>query len=418
MRKLLVIFLVASLFISFSPAVTASSKTPSLPETIKNQLKVMAKPPIVKLSARSAKSSIEKSIHITPVDAKGKVNNIFRYNGDAQQAGTSFPNNGFVKNIAVTTTHSNGSLTVEFDFKGAQFELYEKGQGGKYRLSVDEGNGYQFVTADAQNAAPSDGGLYHRLVKFESAKLRKIRIEYNETYFGGVIIGLNDKILAPSTPIKGKIMFFGDSFTEGGSAGAGSIQGYAPITAASLGLQGWYSGVGGTGYLNSGPKGRVTFQKRIKHDILTYKPDILVIAGGINDESFPANDVKAAAVKLYKTIQTESPDTKVFVVSGWSNKGNPPKARLEIRDALKQAALECKLPFIDVIDGITYNEEGTVLIVKGAWIVGEGNAGNPQKTGNATKYISADGTHPTKEGHAYLGERLAYEIIRIFKDNK
>ncbi|MBC8040380.1 MAG: hypothetical protein H7Y06_07555, partial [Opitutaceae bacterium] len=52
----------------------------------------------------------------------------------------------------------------------------------------------------------------------------------------------------------------------------------------------------------------------------------------------------------------------------------------------------------------------TFISPKG-WITGTGKVGTTTATGNANYYISADGTHPSPEGHAYLGRKLASAIL-------
>ncbi|GIQ63707.1 hypothetical protein PACILC2_22750 [Paenibacillus cisolokensis] len=147
-------------------------------------------PPTITLGERNGVSQITNSVHITAANpSTGVLNPVYRYVGDPQRAGTSYPDNGYVKNTAVTTTNSNGSLIVEFVHYGAAFEIYEKGQGGKYRLAIDEGDGYKYVTEDAQSMAPADGGTYNRLIDFGSAKSRGVRLEISNAFSGASGLG-------------------------------------------------------------------------------------------------------------------------------------------------------------------------------------------------------------------------------------
>jgi lysophospholipase L1-like esterase len=47
--------------------------------------------------------------------------------------------------------------------------------------------------------------------------------------------------------------------------------------------------------------------------------------------------------------------------------------------------------------------------INGPWIYGTYNAPG---SGNAVNFISNDGTHPTPAGHAYLAQRLAFELLK------
>jgi len=377
---------------------------------------VLATAPTITLGERNGASQIPSSIHITAANVStGELNPVYRFVGDPQRAGASFPDNGFVKNTAVTTTSANGNLVVEFIHFGSAFELYEKGQNGKYRLAIDEGDGYKYVAADAQSMAPSDGGVYNRLINFGSVKSRGIRIEISNSFFGGVRIGPNDTIYPPAVPPRPRAIFVGDSFTEGGSSGAAMSHSYSAVASYLLGWDGWNSGVGGTGYVNNGPAGRVKFQDRIQHDVLQYQPDVVVIAGGINDEGSPVEQTQAAADLLYSTIRSSLPNTELIVISNFSPVGGVSQIRGQIRDALRETARKYGAPFIDTLGGASYDWNGNQISPpSGSWITGSGNVGNPQASGNASVFTSADGTHPSPAGHRYLGERVAAEVFKIY----
>lgn len=381
---------------------------------------LMSTPPTITLGERNGTPLISSGVqHLACDFSTGVINPIFRFIGDPQRFGTSFPDNNYVKNMAVTTSSSNGNLVVEFSHYGSKLELREAAKGGKYRIAVDEGNGYSYVSADAQDASPALGGIYLRLVDFGSVKFRSIRVEYSSTMFGGVIIGPNDTLTPPLTPPKPRAIIFGDSFTEAGSSGASISHGYASILCELLGWECWNSGVGGTGYIATGVagSGRTNFQGRVLQDIISYSPDIVVIAGGINDESYPISDVEKAVRLLVNTICSALPNTMLITLSNFAPAGNPPSNRLAIRDVIKTVSKEYGASFVDVLEGGSYNESGDKVTPKtGSWITGSGNTGNVQATGNASLFISSDATHPTKEGHAYLGRRVATEIYRIYNN--
>ncbi|GIQ63708.1 hypothetical protein PACILC2_22760 [Paenibacillus cisolokensis] len=190
---------------------------------------------------------------------------------------------------------------------------------------------------------------------------------------------------------------------------------YSAVASQLLGWDGWNSGVGGTGYVNNGPAGRVKFQDRIQHDVLQYQPDVVVIAGGINDEGSPVEQTQAAADLLYSTIRSSLPNTELIVISNFSPVGGVSQIRGQIRDALRETARKYGAPFIDTLGGASYDWSGNqVSAPSGSWITGSGNVGNPQASGNASVFTSADGTHPTPAGHRYYGERVAAEILKLY----
>jgi len=376
---------------------------------------VMAIPPTITLGAVDAASTLTNPILYPSVDSSGVLNPVFNYiGGEYVRKSTNYPGNMCVYNIARTTTNTVGNIIVEFCHYGTSFELREKSYGLTYKIAVDEGNGYEYVTAVAQSGTPSTGTLYLRKVEFAEAKLRKIRVEYHNYYFCGVYINGNDTIFTPKTK-KPQAIFVGDSYTEGSNAD--NFCGcFAGVMAKLLDWDFWNSGVGGSGYINPGTTGRVKFRDRIQHDVISYKPDFCIIAGGINDTGYAPIDVQTEAELLYDTILSGTPKTQIIVIGNWSSQDAIPDA-LAITDALKAAALSKGLPFIDVLRGTTYDKNGNILTnAVGAWIAGTGDEETPTTSGNSSAFISTDGTHPNKKGHEYLGTRSAIETIKILNN--
>ncbi|WP_199615562.1 GDSL-type esterase/lipase family protein [Paenibacillus alkalitolerans] len=429
---------------------------------------VMTTTPTIQLGANGGASQITNSVLKASISGD-VVSNLFRYHGDMIKAGTTYPDPNFVKNIAKTINNQQWDITIDFDHYGSEFEILEKGLNNKCRILIDEGYGYELAHSGTLSGGPADGGLYLRWVDFGVAKLRRIRIEYYLGYFGGIRIGPNDTLFPPSRPAGKRAIFMGDSFTEGGSSGFPQGLSYGAITSVLLGWEFWNSGVGATGYINPGPAGRVKFQDRVQHDVIGYNPDVVVIAGGINDESYTYADVLSASDLLFKTVREGLPNTEIYVVGPWSP-GTATAARKSVRDALQVSALKYGLPFIDPIAGITYCQGNAINNAFGEWVTGSGNAGisltpwaastayslnqtvtnvgNVYKcttagtsatsggptgtgtgivdgtaiwaydrpaTGNSFLFTSSDGTHPTPDGHSYLGERLATEILKIYR---
>jgi lysophospholipase L1-like esterase len=385
-----------------------------LPPKLQPLPTVMTSSPTVVLGTANGTSQITNSVHVSSVNGSSTVP-LYTYNGDCR-VGSGYPDELFVVNKAVTTTNSFGSFSVEFCVDGTQFEWYQKGLGGRYRLSVDEGYGYQYVTATPQNAATQDGNLYYTLVTFSTRLPRKIRLEIDSGYFGGVRVGPNDTVFPVTRQLGDRAIFLGDSFTEGTGATA-SFTSYANVASQFLGWECWASGSGGTGYIATGSTGRVKYLDRVVHDVIGYNPDIVIVEGGTNDTASAKATVQVAATTLLQTIQAGLPRAKIFVLSNFSVQGTS-AAITNTRDGIKAAALACKLPFIDSLAGITYDAKGIALtpFASGMWFTGSGNTGATQATGNASYYTFTDGGHPSPAGHRYLGERIASEIFRILNN--
>jgi lysophospholipase L1-like esterase len=393
-----------------------------IPKMLRPLPLVTTNPPTVTIGIKNGTSVITGAVDKLPITSTTVTQQPFRYAyGDFKRADYSkgsqtytglAPDNKMIRNFAVTSTNNFGNVSAEFTFDGSEFEFPLKALAGQnYQVSVDEGQGYQLITTDPQGLGVSDGGVYRVDVNFGSRKLRRIKIEIAGGYFGGVTIGANDTVFPPARPLGIRALFFGDSFTEG--TGATGISQYSSFTSKILGWEHWASGSGGTGYLNNGPTGRVVFRDRVQTDVIAYKPDVVVIEGGTNDTTFDPSTLQTEVDTLLKQIKQGLPNTKIIVLSNWAVQGTT-AAITNTRDAIKTASLANKLPFIDSIAGITYNENGVALNeASGMWITGLGNTASPQATGNATYYTYTDNGHPSVAGHRYLGERLATEIYRL-----
>ena len=188
---------------------------------------------------------------------------------------------------------------------------------GKYRLTVD---GVR-VSSDPQ-PLPSVGPI-RLVVYWPSVARRQVLVELDHVPWGGVRIessGLVEPVSAPSQ----RVIVLGDSVTAGTGALA-SFTGFVQSAAAILGwTDAWASGVGGTGYVNPGPPGQVAFINRVDHDVISYAPSVVLVAGGTNDHAYAPTDVQAAAAALYQRIADGLPAATVYVMGPWCAKGPAP----------------------------------------------------------------------------------------------
>jgi lysophospholipase L1-like esterase len=169
---------------------------------------------------------------------------------------------------------------------------------------------------------------------------------------------------------------------------------YAGIAA---GLDAWPSGVGGTGIVNNagGLDGKVKFRDRVSTDVIPFNPDVVVIAGGINDallayDSRTLSEYRAEYDLLIEAIKTGLPAAKIVVLGPFSlqppSSSNPSLAI--IRDANQAAAQAAGVPFIDVF----YFTDA-----------------------NKSKYTSDDPAHPNAAGHEYLGKKLGADLVQALR---
>lgn len=206
-----------------------------------------------------------------------------------------------------------------------------------------------------------------------------------------VAVTRNDRLVSSATPAPAPssersdaaepitvVTVLGDSFTGGSAMNSG------PTWLGLLGEQnGWITKVeasGGSGYSIAGPFGG-SFPERA--DLGAYASDLVIIAGGINDEgAINRGDSDLEAVRqgarqaIEEAIET-SPCADVVVFSSFANG----ETRKPLADISAQVQAEAEAA------GVQYLDVSTFL------------AGDPS-------LIGEDGTHPTDEGHAVLAEKI------------
>lgn len=317
----------------------------------------------------------------------------FAFTGNAVKAAGPFARFATVS-FGKADRQSN-AVDIEFVTDARSFEILMKGTGdrSRMRLQVDG----ELIAADPI-ALPDDGADYLVKVDFPAKALRKIRINAISPLFAGVVINRNDSILDPVPgPHRFRAMFFGDSITAdaAGPAAEEAFTSFAPIAAQLLGWEdAWISGVGSTGYLRAVPATRPTFRQRFARDVLPYKPDVLVIAGGINDLTFGYNEVNAEADLLFDQIERDLPNTLVFVLGPWNPRQIvPPEVNRAIRDAAQNRPNFFWIRNFDE-----------------PWITGTGRVTTPTGDGNSDIYTSSDGVHPTADGIDFYARKLADAI--------
>lgn len=373
---------------------------------------VSSYPPIsaitVNLSAANAPTTIANSQWVPAIlnagEATGTVNSAFDFVPAAKKKANTYPDFMY----AVTTARDG--LSVRFLYFGRYLDIKIKGTGAKVRLLINDA----FTSAENLSAAPADGNGYRYTVDFGSVDLRKVEIYGENLYFSGISHDGNGAICPITHSPSINAVFVGDSITEGGSSLCVPANAWCAVVSKMLNLRSHNQGAGGTGYIAAGSYGN--FLTRMSTEVISKNPDLLLVCGGLNDEAYTADAVYSAATSYFDAIKAQLPSARVIVFSPFSPTGysTAPQIRRDICEKLRLVALEHEYPFIDLMQGNTYDGIGGVITsAAGGVITGTGNTGSPQISGNASVFISSDGTHPNQVGHRYLGEYAAREIIKI-----
>ena len=354
----------------------------------------MDTPPAVTLSAANAASTIASPLSI-PAVVDGAPSARFAYwSGEVDLAGASFPADAGLKNTALHVPNGNTYPLYEFFHFGRYVDLQILGQGAPAQVYIND----EATVADvADIQPPADGNFYRIVIDFGSIGFRKIGFRTGNWFFGATV-SITDTLTATSKAGVGRMVAIGDSFTEGTGAEVEYL-GFPGLLRIPLGLDIWISGSGGTGYLNEGPFGRVNFRGRIEEDCLQYNPDYVMIAGGINDGSYPVADIVAEAELLYDQILAALPGVTLIVISPFWPHGPPPSNITDLAAALKDPVESRGGIYIDFIAP--------------PLVTGTGNAGAPTGDGNADYITSADNTHPTPLGHEVYASCIYQKLASL-----
>lgn len=324
-------------------------------------------PPTITLSASGAATSVAGSVAISALRSE-----CFRYFGCLPEA----DGNGYYTSNANGQSNYSGASpwSVEFQSDSPKFEILTKGSNDHLRVMVDG----MYCGAVTQGP-PSDGANYRVLVDWTDARaMRSYRIEMGGQFkFGGLAALTADTIIA--APYAGKrFMVLGDSFTEPTIVDSVTTiktghEGWVGVLAKMMGCPDvWFQGSGGTGYVNAGD-GRVKFRDRLEHDIIQFDPDIVFVAGGINDASraptITAAMVNTEAAAIIADLKDMDAPPDIYMLAPFLGHmgtnlqpGGSADKNLQMRDALKAAADAANVSFLDIIE----SGRGTVTTTAGS----------------------------------------------------
>jgi acyl-CoA thioesterase-1 len=154
----------------------------------------------------------------------------------------------------------------------------------------------------------------------------------------------------PSQPTEPPVraVFLGDSYTLGtGTTGAG----YVTAVARLMGWTGLLAAQGGTGYVSSFVDPPSTPYGTRVPQVVGDRPDIVVVQGSTNDIGQPVESIGAAARQVYADLRTGLPGARIVVLGPLSPPGVDATAAAAVRDAVRGAAEDAGLPFVDPIAG-------------------------------------------------------------------
>ena len=333
------------------------------------------------------------------------------------------------------TMASRGVCALHFRHDGQAFEVLFAGTDVEATLVVDG----RLATPTFITTAWVNGQPGARLMQpnawtrfdFGSRALRDVSL-YARSSQGpcALAVDADDRISAWDRSAEPSMTAVTDSY-GGAPSPRWGISGPFWEAAAALGIPHLdIDAIGGTGYApnntnvdtrNAGNR----FAARLAGTV-DAAPDLVVVAGGINDNN------SAAAPPLYATAQearqrfdaeVESyfsalraalPQSVLVALAPWSPRERQPADPVEVSKAetVRAALARSGGPwvFIDNLRGGWRSSSGASGGTPGPWQTGTGHSGRPAGNGNGDQYLSADGVHLNAAGSAYLGARLAADL--------
>jgi acyl-CoA thioesterase-1 len=159
----------------------------------------------------------------------------------------------------------------------------------------------------------------------------------------------------------------------------------ARVAARRLGWEVTVDGIGGTGYVNSGPRPGLTYAERLaRAPLASY--DVVVVEGGHNDWRADPAVVAERVREVVALVRERAPDARLVLVTAYDPPGV--SLRTPVDDVVVSVAEELDVPWASPI------REG--------W-----SQGQPRR------FLSRDGLHPSTWGYGVLGGRLATALARL-----
>lgn len=287
--------------------------------------------------------------------------------------------------------------SAEIRNKSGEFYVAFKGTGAYYRIAIFDGRNKEwayFNSLKGQNQI-SDGSLIRDTYKLQKSGRYSIRIEFesNFVFFG---IGFDDKVsfIKKSYTRQNDITvaILGDSFSEptlSSKEREFAWQGYPQRISLKSNLKVTSFGSGGTGYLKA-LGSRMSFIGRIE-DIVQFRPRYLLIAGGINDLSYPRDEIIDAARQLLALLRERIPQTTIILVSPFwpldKVKAGIPEFVLGLNSDLLRLADRENVLFLDLYSDLEWLQQSKPFVLSGP-----------------------DGTHPNSQGHRVLADLMLSKL--------
>jgi hypothetical protein len=303
----------------------------------------------------------------------------------------------------------NNQYEVSFQFTGKQVGLSVFSTGGKWRALVDGvpvggnaprsvGSSYAYHVLDLDFS--SVGGAHVRTVTFQLSG-------------GAWLAGIGtDAATARVTPPPSRrsavpsVYWLGDSYVAGAGAQYPGFNDLVHVAGRQAGLSNvTVDALGGTGYLKSNQPAKFpNYLARAKLNLRAGRatPDLIVVAGSINDDIYSVAQVQAAASALYAYVARALPKAKVIVVPFTDDYPVP-------------------APVLHAIDGVLAAARAAPNVIGVLDLPARVVAQRPNVPAARLTATLASTTvlyHPSPAGHKLYGEIIGRFIARLIRQQR
>lgn len=349
--------------------------------------------------------------------------------------GTTEANGSWFQSVLFNHVFESTACAVptafHFQFDGRAFEVLYYGRSPSSVLIADgqymAPQAIQRTLQGGVEGSPLSAADTYVRYDFGSAAVRRVSL-YCGTSLGtaAIAVGENDTITAWDRSAEASITVQTDSYGAAASR-MWPFNGIFFEAAMRLGIAHVDTdAIGGTGYAPNSVFTRAGDAFRGRLPQMTRRaPDLFIVAGGINDNNWlelppyaSGDDARAgfdAAVNGYfAELRAALPNSVIAALAPWHpNEAQYPEPARDKADTIRAAVQRLAGPwiFIDNLRGGWLASSGGFASSPGrGWQTGTGNVGQPRGDGNGDLYVAADGTHPSIEGTAYLGQQLAEHL--------
>lgn len=296
-----------------------------------------------------------------------------------------------------------GSFTIRSDAPKLMINgavNYAAGAGGMF-VEIDEtplSDTPFFPTANGQ-------GL---VLDFSAVTGREVRtIRVYASYITGVsTFDTTSQVWAYVPPNPFTMAVVGDSTGVGSAAGPFGLDNYnwQKRLARMIGCDNTFNNaVGSIGFCAQNTNGFAYLQSFAA--IPGYSPDVVFVAGNLNDQSTASATRQAAITAFLQNLRSKLPVATVIVVGPWGATQNASAGLVSCEADLGIALAAQNDPNMFFVPLIARSSGQS-------WVTGTGTIAAPAATGNSSQYVYSDGTHPVALAHKDFMPKVYADVFR------